>query len=90
MKLWKRYWNGSAWTWVDTGKPADGEPLVLIRGNTDSVNAADVRINLFAPVLQATVSGGPIPHTHYDIRLWERYWNGSAWAWADTGADVAI
>jgi hypothetical protein len=87
-KLWERYWNGSAWSWVDTGKPADGEPLALIRGNTDSVDGADVRINLFAPVLQATVSGGPTPHTHYDIRLWERYWNGAAWAWVDTGRDI--
>jgi Common central domain of tyrosinase len=87
-KLWERYWNGSAWTWVDTGKPADGEPLALIRGDTDSIDGADVRINLFAPVLQATVSGGPTPHTHYDIRLWERYWNGAAWSWVDTGKDI--
>jgi hypothetical protein len=87
-RLWERYWNGSAWTWVDTGKPADGEPVALIRGNTDSVNGADVRINLFAPILQATLSGGPTPHTHYDIRLWERYWNGAAWAWVDTGRDI--
>jgi hypothetical protein len=87
-KLWERYWNGSSWSWVDTGRPADGEPLAVLRGNTDSVNAADVRINLFAPVLQTTVSGGGFPHRHYDIRLWERYWNGAAWAWVDTGRNI--
>ena len=42
----------------------------------DGVGTSDLRINLW-------VAGD-------DGRLWERYWNGAAWAWADTGAAVAI
>jgi hypothetical protein len=94
-KLWERYWNGSTWSWGDTGKPADGEPVPIVRGNAGAVSGAEIRINLFVPVLEFSTSGGPNPHPHYDIRLWERYWNGSAWSWRDTvkdirGAPVAI
>jgi hypothetical protein len=86
--LWERYWDGATWTWVDTGKPAVGEPLAIVRGNTGTVDPAAVRINLFVPVLHTTASGGPTPHRHFDIHLWERYWNGAAWAWVDTGLDI--
>src|SRR6266542_2005365 len=87
-QLWERYWDGATWTWVDTGKPAVGEPLAIVRGNTGTVDPAAVRINLFVPVLHTTASGGPTPHRHFDIHLWERYWNGAAWAWVDTGLDI--
>jgi Common central domain of tyrosinase len=87
-KLWERYWNGDSWSWIDTGKPADGEPFAVVRGNIDSADAATLRINLFCPVLQSTPSGGPTSHPHYDIRLWERYWNGASWSWSDTGVNI--
>jgi hypothetical protein len=87
-KLWERYWDGSTWSWVDTGRPVDGEPLAIVRGNADSVNAEEIRINLFVPVLETTISSGTNPHRHYNIRLWERYWNGAAWSWVDTGRHI--
>ena len=87
-QLWERYWDGAAWSWIDTGKPAVGEPFAVVRGNVDSVDAGAVRINLFVPVLVTTSSGGTTPHRHFDIRLWERYWNGAAWTWVDTGLDI--
>lgn len=87
-KLWERYWNGSGWSWIDTGKPTDGPPTVVVRGNIGDVSAAGVRINVFVPVLQTSPSGGTSPHPHYDLRLWQRYWNGAAWAWIDTGKNV--
>jgi hypothetical protein len=87
-KLWERYWNGAAWSWIDTGKSAVGEPMAIVRGNADSVDPAAVRINLFVPVLETTASGGTSPHRHFDVRLWERYWNGFAWTWVDTGLDI--
>jgi hypothetical protein len=74
-RLWERYWNGSSWSWIDTGRLVDGEPLILVRGNRGSVDGADIRINLF-------VRGA-------DGRLWERYWDGSSWSWVDTGRLVA-
>jgi hypothetical protein len=86
--LWERYWDGAKWTWVDTGKPAVGEPLAIVRGNLNSVDPAAVRINLFVPVLLTTSSGGTTPHRHFDIHLWELYWNGFAWTWVDTGLDI--
>jgi hypothetical protein len=87
-KLWERYWDGGNWSWVDTGKPAVGEPVAVVRGNADSVDPAAIRINLFVPVLETSSSGGPTPHRHFDVRLWERYWNGAAWTWVDTGRDI--
>ena len=82
-KLWERYWNGSAWNWSDTGKKVDGTPLVFARGNLQDVGAADIRINLFARVLEYDSTNHP--HVH----LQERYWNGSGWSWSDTGKEVA-
>jgi len=70
-KLWERFWNGSGWSWSDTGREVAGRPAIIIRGNRASTSGSDVRINLFVPGL--------------DGRLWERYWNGSAWSWVDTG-----
>jgi hypothetical protein len=87
-KLWERYWNGNTWVWADTGRKADGEPFAIVRGNTGSVDGSTLRINLFVPVPQATMSGGSSPHPHYDIRLWERYWDGNTWSWADTGRNI--
>lgn len=87
-KLWERYWDGSNWAWIDTGKPAVGAPIVVVRGNMDTTDASAVRINLFVPVLETHSSGGTTPHRHFDIRLWERYWNGAAWTWVDTGKDI--
>ena len=86
--LWERYWNGSSWRWVNTGRPVDGQPVALLRGNVDSVHGADIRINLLVPVLQTSASGGTSPHRHYDTRLWERYWNGAQWTWVDTGRNI--
>ena len=87
-RLWERYWNGSTWSWGDTGRNIDGEPVVLLRGNAGSVDPTAVRINLFVPELQVSMSGGSSPHPHYDLRLWQRYWNGTAWSWVDTGRNV--
>jgi Common central domain of tyrosinase len=87
-KLWERYWDGSNWAWIDTGKPAVGPPIAIVRGNADTTDASAVRINLFVPVLETHSSGGTTPHRHFDIRLWERYWNGASWTWVDTGKDI--
>lgn len=70
-KLWERYWNGSVWSWIDHGRGIVGRPVALVHGNTASVSSAGVRIDLF-------VQGS-------DGRLWEHYWNGTAWSWRDTG-----
>jgi hypothetical protein len=86
--LWERYWDGGSWAWIDTGKPAVGEPLAIVRGNADTVDPTAIRINLFVPVLETTSSGGTTPHRHFDVHLWERYWNGAAWTWVDTGLDI--
>jgi extracellular elastinolytic metalloproteinase len=75
-KLWERYWSGSSWSWVDTGKLVDGAPIALVRGNTASTSGGDVRINLF-------VRGA-------DGKLWERYWSGSSWSWVDTGKSATV
>jgi hypothetical protein len=83
-RLWERYWNGVTWSWVDTGKPVDGTPLVMTRGNTGSVDADTIRINLFARVPEVLAA-----HPHFRYELWERYWDGATWTWADTGRAVA-
>ncbi len=74
--LWERFWDGSKWTWSDTGKSVAGDPVILVRGNVASVDNAAVRINLF-------VNGS-------DGRLWERFWDGSKWTWSDTGLPVYV
>jgi hypothetical protein len=76
IHLWERYWNGSAWTWVDTGLDIRNKPSVIVRGDVEDVAADDLRINLW-------VAGD-------DGKLWERYWDGASWNWVDTGADVSI
>lgn len=73
--LWEYHWNGSAWSWRNTGQAVSGDPVAIQRGNTASTNAADVRINLF-------VRGA-------NGQLMEHHWNGSAWSWRDTGRAVA-
>jgi hypothetical protein len=87
-KLWERYWNGAAWSWNDTGKAVHGEPTLIVRGNVGDVDGAGIRINLFVPVLEVGTSGGSSPHPHYNLKLWERYWNGSSWSWSDTAKNV--
>jgi hypothetical protein len=47
-KLWEHFWNGSAWSWRDTGRMADGEPIVIARGNLGAVDRANVRLHVFA------------------------------------------
>ena len=70
-KLWERQWNGSAWSWSDTGREKSwGRVVALTHGNTASTVGLDVRRYLF-------VQGA-------DRKLWERYWNGAKWAWNDT------
>lgn len=77
--LWERNWNGASWAWQSTTMPAGltlaRDPVLAVRGNAASTANADVRINLFA-------QGG-------DGNLWERHWNGSTWAWSNTGRQVA-
>ncbi len=83
-RLWERYWNGTTWSWIDTGRATDSDPLVIARGNLGSVSGSDVRINLFVCVPEYLPG-----HPHLQVKLWERYWNGSAWSWVDTGRTVA-
>ncbi len=85
-KLWQRYWNGSSWSWSDTGRLAgEGEPLIIARGNLGGVDPATLRIHLFARMLEYETTG----HAHYHVKLWEYQWNGTAWNWRDLGRDVA-
>lgn len=74
IKLWERYWDGSTWTWRDTGMEVAGDPTAVVRGNVEDVEANDLRINLFV----AGANG----------ELLEHYWNGSTWSWSDTGMVV--
>ena len=67
-KLWERYWNGTAWSWLDTGKEVIDEPLVLAQGSLGGTDETRHPLALFF------VKGK-------DGKLWERYWNGSAWSW---------
>lgn len=84
-KLWERFWTGSAWTWRDTGRTADGEPIVVARGNLGAVDRANVRLHVFNRSLEYETTG----HAHYHVKLWEHVWNGTGWSWRDTGREVA-
>jgi hypothetical protein len=46
IRLWERYWNGAAWSWVDTGKDIRGKPVAIVRGDVAGVGTSDLRINL--------------------------------------------
>ncbi|MBI1877488.1 MAG: tyrosinase family protein [Chloroflexi bacterium] len=84
-KLWEHYWNGSAWTWRDTGRAGDGEPIIIARGNLGAVDRANVRLHVFTRSLEYETTG----HAHYHVKLWEHVWNGTGWGWRDTGREVA-
>jgi hypothetical protein len=73
-ELWIRSWDGSNWSWFDTGKAIVGQPAVLLRGNTASPDASGIRINLFA--------------RGADGELWEYFFDGGQWSWSDTGRQV--
>jgi hypothetical protein len=74
-KLWERLWNGSAWSWNDTGREVAGQPAAIVRGDVGGLSSDDLRINLF-------IIGT-------DGKLWEHIWNGTSWSWSDAGRAVA-
>jgi hypothetical protein len=74
VRLWERFWNGTTWVWNDTGRNVAGDPVAVSYGNLADLDGSDVRMNLFV--------------TGDDGKLWERYWNGTTWTWADTGRAV--
>jgi hypothetical protein len=84
-KLWEHYWTGSAWTWRDTGRAGDGEPVIVARGNLGAVDRANLRIHVFTRSLEYETTG----HAHFHVKLWEHVWNGAGWSWRDTGREVA-
>lgn len=70
--LWERYWNGATWTWTSHAKLIAGDPAAHVRGTSNLVEAAQLRVNLF-------VMGA-------DGKVWERWWDGANWYWQDTSA----
>ncbi|HXV99132.1 MAG TPA: hypothetical protein VEC93_11980, partial [Anaerolineae bacterium] len=75
IKLCEYHWNGSAWSWRDTGREVAGQPAALVRGDVGGLNSDDLRVNLFI--------------TGTDGKLWEHIWNGTGWSWSDAGRAVA-
>jgi hypothetical protein len=73
--LKERFWDGTAWYWLDTGMAVAGDPVTLIRGNINGTTGHDIRVNVW-------VRGA-------DGQLKERYWDGSSWGWYDTGRAVS-
>jgi hypothetical protein len=60
--------------WAQWQRRTMAQPTAIVRGNTGSPDAADVRINLFV--------------RRTDGNLWERYWDGATWTWVNTGKAV--
>jgi predicted Zn-dependent protease len=73
-QLRQAYWNGASWTTIVQGITIQGDPMMMVRGNRESVNGSAIRINLFAV--------GANSH------LYERYWNGSSWITVDHGGSL--
>ncbi|HEX8136089.1 MAG TPA: tyrosinase family protein [Pyrinomonadaceae bacterium] len=70
-ELYEGTFTGGNGSWKPLGRSVIGEPALLLRGELSNTNLSGARIHLL-------VEGS-------DRYLWECYWNGSAWRWANTG-----
>jgi hypothetical protein len=71
--LWVNWWNGSAWSWANQGKPPGA---VTVSGPVGVLTMMDTPTSAQRPY--AFVQGS-------DGNLWVNWWNGSAWNWANLG-----
>jgi pimeloyl-ACP methyl ester carboxylesterase len=70
--LWCRYSDGSAWSWLNMGKP----------------QGANIRGLLSAVTVMDTPTSPQRPHVFVegdDYNLWCRWYSGSAWSWLNMG-----
>jgi hypothetical protein len=73
-ELREYYWDGTQWSWNETGRQVDGEPRVIAWGDQTDLTAANLRIHVYC----RDPTGA----------LWIRYWDGATWQW--TSADRVV
>jgi surface antigen len=74
--LQMRWWNGSAWAWLDQGVPATGVTALnvtgtLYYGDNNAGNLGGSRMHVF-------VQGS-------NGHLYDNTWQGTSWVWGDQG-----
>jgi uncharacterized protein YfiM (DUF2279 family) len=62
--------------------------LALVHGDLNSVDASQLRISLFARVLESKLPAGA-QHPTWNLSLFERRWDGSSWSWHDLRKQVS-
>lgn len=70
--MWVNFWDGSAWQWVNNGRPQG----LTIRHQAGAITVKDSPGSFQKPYVFVTCSDG---------HMWRNFWDGSAWLWVDHG-----
>ena len=87
--LWVDWWNDSAWTWTNLGKP----PGVDIHDAVSVVTVRDPKFQRRMYDLQVSDISSQRPYVFAhgsDGNLWVDWWNDSAWTWTNLGKPPGV
>lgn len=72
-RLWGRHWDGSTWSWRDTGMTASDTPVLMEQGDLSDVTAARLKLTAWVRGSDAILRG-----LHWDGRRWSVHNTGKA------------